>query len=157
MTKTLIFMRPGHYIPFLRNGALTDEGRHQAEKMGFCLAGNRLIPDAIYHSEHLRAKETAEGIQKAFNIASDLTLPLFPERELTNENFRNSVSFLGALDNKFNTVVAVTHESIIESASEFISDTIIRAKHDQAFVLESPSNNWKTFCTGKLTRTLCPA
>lgn len=61
---------------------LNKEGIAQAERMGLYMQGKNYTFDAIYTSPLIRAKKTAEIIQKTLNIQTKIiTEPLFVERD----------------------------------------------------------------------------
>jgi probable phosphoglycerate mutase len=63
------------------NSPLTQAGKHQADKLANFMASLEIKPSRIFHSPQIRAKETAERVNKNLNL-SMTEIPLLHEHNL---------------------------------------------------------------------------
>ena len=142
---------------------LSSRGIKSCKKMGKYLKKNKLIPDIVYCSSAIRAKQTWEVVNRIVEIKENILY----EDSLYMSDFSNFINIIKKTKNNFKNLMIVSHNPGIENLAlelskdknnEIYEKINIKFPTGALIIIKFDLNNWsKVDCKkGKLYEFIKP-
>ena len=129
---------------------LNECGRNDAPKMGKYLKGLDVIPDQIFCSPAVRAKETSVAFTKGIGVGEDL---IKWNKDFYDGGVDNYIWAIQQADEQHQTVMTVGHNPMIERLIGILSGEAIRRGVPPATIacFEATVGSWRDIKPGACT------
>lgn len=145
MGKELFFVRHSEAREAYRGQSdaergLTESGSIRAMQLGNYLKEQGVQPDALFSSEAIRARHTAELLaEKVLDPGQEVVY----HDDLYESSVRLMLVFINALDNSWERVMVVGHNPILAYTVEYLTGTIVDSLEPGGVLhLKTEASDW---------------
>jgi phosphohistidine phosphatase len=150
MPKFLYLMRHAQSAEKLPNQhdkdrELTSTGVKEALQIAGFLNSKKIIPDALYTSNAVRAVSTTRLISDALRIDTER---FFTDEELYNASVRTFLEFLNNIDDQYTNVLCVGHNPTVSYLAEYLTKAEIGDMDTAGIAVIKLAGNWRQLNQG---------